>query len=123
MAGVILGFWPSRIQKGKTQIRNQTLSEMWTYGSARRVQKPAKYQVSCTNCVPRRLMTKPVSSGMFAYQITKYCDQNRYIQKIEKAKIILPRSCMRLLVISPLSSSELRMTRQITVVIVTPHRK
>ena len=60
---------------------------------------------------------KPVSSGMFAYQITKYCDQNRYIQKIENAKTILPRSWMREVVIWPESALELRMTRQITVVI------
>ena len=60
---------------------------------------------------------------MFAYQITKYCDQNRYIQKIEKAKIILPMSCMRLLVISPASSLEFRMTRQISAIMVTAHRK
>ena len=32
---------------------------------------------------------------MFPYQITLYCAKKRYIQKTEKAKIILPRSCMR----------------------------
>src|SRR5262245_39586145 len=123
MAGVIFGFWPSSTQNGNTQIRNQTESDSFTYGSAMRVQNPARYQVSCTNWVPRRATMKPVSSGMFAYQITKYCDQNRYIQKIENAKIILPRSCMRDLVISPFNSFELRMTRQMTVVMVTPQRK
>ena len=38
---------------------------------------------------------KLVSSGRFPYQITRYCEKNRYIQKIEKAKIIFPRSCRR----------------------------
>ena len=44
--------------------------------------------------MPRRARKNCVSSGRLPYQITRYWEKNRYIQKIENAKIILPRSCM-----------------------------
>src|ERR1700686_2595630 len=39
---------------------------------------------------------KKVSVGMSPYQMTMYCAKVRYIQKTEKANIILPRSCSTL---------------------------
>ena len=64
-------------------------------------QYQAKLPCSVRNWGPRRAEKNCVSSGRLPYQVTSYCAQNRYIQKIEKAKIILPWSCMRAFVISP----------------------
>ena len=79
--------------------------------------------------MPRRASKNCVSSGRLPYQITMYCAKNRYIQKIENAKIILPRSCMRGLVISPSQPGDVaRSSTQISAVAATdesqpPHRK
>ena len=51
--------------------------------------------------------------------MTRYCEKNRYIQKIENAKIILPRSCRRALVISPSIPGALRWSSAISVVAAT----
>src|SRR5262245_7803491 len=70
-----------------------------------------------------------VSSGRLPYQITMYWAKNRYIQKIENAKIILPRSCMPGRVISAAQPGEVaRSSTQISAVAATaesqpPHRK
>ncbi len=79
--------------------RPRPTSESFTYGRSSSFQS-ITFQLSCRNCGPRRAWKNCVSSGRLPYQITMYCAKNRYIQKIENAKIILPRSCMRLDVIS-----------------------
>ena len=94
---VFFGRWPSRHQNGITQMQIQANSVTFTHGSPQtRSHQPSQYQVSFRNSVPRRAPKNCVSSGRLPYQITRYCEKNRYIQKIEKAKIILPRSWSRL---------------------------
>src|SRR6202008_3430960 len=73
---------------------------------------------------PRRAWKNCVSSGRLPYQITMYCAKNRYIQKIENAKIILPRSCMRLRVISASQPGVVaRSSTHASAVAATPERK
>ena len=64
--------------------------------------------LSTKNWLPKRSAKNCVSSGKLPYQITKYCDQNKYIQKIENAKVSFPMSCMRCSVIRPSKPSALR---------------
>src|SRR6516165_3717646 len=41
-----------------------------------------------------RARTYRVSTGTLPYQITRYCDQKKYIQTIEVVKTSLARSCI-----------------------------
>ncbi len=79
--------------------------------------------MSCRNCEPRRSWKNWVSSGRLPYQITRYWEKKRYIQKIEKAKTIFPRSCRRGFVISCRQPGERRSSTQISDVAATPERK
>ncbi len=79
--------------------------------------------MSIRNCGPRRSWKNCVSSGRLPYQITRYCEKKRYIQKIEKAKTILPRSWKRAWVNSPSRPGLPRWSTESTAVTATAVRK
>src|SRR5215469_10464549 len=74
--GVRLGRTPSRTRNGIAHIRIGVDQDKSVHGAC---------QKRCT--------MKNVSVGISPYQITKYWANPVYIQKIEKANIILPISC------------------------------
>src|SRR5579871_2665296 len=79
IAGVFFGFTPINTLNGRAHNRTGHIQVRNIHGWCQ-----------------QRPMMKKVSVGRSPYQITMYCANVRYIQKTEKAKIILPRSCSTL---------------------------
>src|SRR5439155_10259830 len=121
--GVFFGRWPSSTQNGVTQQPAHATRHSFTYGRSSSFQS-ITFQLSWRNCGPSRAWKNCVSSGRLPYQITMYWAKNRYIQKIENAKIILPRSCMRSDVISTSQPGVVaRSSTHASAVADTPERK
>src|SRR5208282_3647736 len=67
---------------------------------------------------------KKVSTGKSPYQITMYCANSRYIQNTEKAKTILPKSCMTVGFVNRLFSPKRpRSTTAVRAIAVNPLQK
>jgi len=89
ITGVRFGRSPSSTQNGVTQTPAHATRHSFTYGRSKSDQSTT-FQLSWRKLRAEPRLEDCVSSGRLPYQITMYWAKNRYIQKIENAKIILP---------------------------------